>query len=599
MNPKNNISYPSHCAFHLPRYLLLLFTLLSSAVLADDRPTPSWMRLPAGRAPLIAGDWPHADKFSFAVLGDKTSGGEGKWPIYDRAVQDVNQLAPDFVMTVGDQIPGHMHERKLWDAEWEEYLAHARHLQAPLFLIVGNHDIANLDCYSWWQEDLGSTYYSFIYRGCFFLVINSEEERSDGRGPVWQKMMTFIENELDSHRDARYTFLFMHKPMWDDARYERDWLRITAALGERRYTAFAGHVHTLDHQRRGRGELITIGATGAGTGEIPVKAMGEFHHFAYVVVDSVTTSISIIEPGGAIWPRDIAPRSFKESLNGLGSMEVAQTVGLGTQTIHCAGNVVLRNTLNDTAKVRLGLYRLGQWKVAAGDTPFVALLAPGQERRMPYAFTVSSQGSYDPVWTVPAIFHEGIWLSGRGTALPLYNESQMRMIENWMLIGPWQLGQIDRRYLPADPGRAIPGVFDIREPDRTFDPKAVYRDGGRELRWKPARCNSEGLISFNAEIGTLDDAIGYALCGVYSPLDQLVYARYQADNFAYIVLNGKPILDAALWRSGVTGYVPLALKSGWNRLLIKLINDPADWHLQFHIGDPMGNLQFASHPPRN
>ncbi|OPZ73536.1 MAG: hypothetical protein BWY83_00042 [bacterium ADurb.Bin478] len=578
---------------------LILCTMLSCVAWADERPRPPWMQWSAGHAPLIAGHWPQAEKFSFAVLGDKTSGGEGKWPIFDRAVHDINQLAPDFVMTVGDQIPGHMHERELWNAEWEEYLSHARSLRAPLFFTVGNHDIANLDCYRWWQEDRGSTYYSFIYRGCLFLVINTEEERTDGRGPVWQKMMTFVENELVLHRDARHTFLFMHKPMWDDARYELDWRRITAALGERRYTAFAGHVHTLDHQRRGCGELLTLGATGAGTGEIPVKAMGEFHHFASVVVDGDTTHISIVEPGGAIWPRDVAPRSFKEALNGLGRMEIDQVTGLGDQTLRCAGEVVLRNTLEDTAQVAMRLRRLGQWKIAVGDTPFVATLAPGQERRMPCAFTVCKQDSYDPVWTAVEAWRQGMWLSGRGAPLPLYRESQMVVIENWMLIGPWQLGRINRRHLPHDPGRAIPGVFDLRGPDRTFDANAVYRDGGRELRWKPARCNSEGLISFNAEIGTLDDAMGYALCGVYSPVDQLVYARYQADNFAYIVLNGKPILDAALWRSGVTGYAPLALKTGWNRLLVKLINDPADWYLQFHIGDPLGNLRFAPHPPQN
>ncbi len=47
------------------------------------------------------------DKFSFMILGDKTGGGEDNWPIFDRSVDEVNLLNPDFVIMVGELIQGY------------------------------------------------------------------------------------------------------------------------------------------------------------------------------------------------------------------------------------------------------------------------------------------------------------------------------------------------------------------------------------------------------------------------------------------------------------------------------------------------------------
>ena len=160
----------------------MLLAILLCAIAGAERPAFSGEKIP-----LIDAAWSNdAEKFSFVILGDKTSGGEGKWPIYDRAVDSINLLEPDFVITVGDQIPGHMQERAAWDAEWSEYMAHAERIDVPLFLTVGNHDIANLECHGFWEEDFGKTYYSFDYKGCHFVVLNTEEERLDGRGPRWE-----------------------------------------------------------------------------------------------------------------------------------------------------------------------------------------------------------------------------------------------------------------------------------------------------------------------------------------------------------------------------------------------------------------------------
>ena len=41
------------------------------------------------RVPVLGDSWQApGESFSFAILGDKTSGGEGKWPIFDQAVAE-------------------------------------------------------------------------------------------------------------------------------------------------------------------------------------------------------------------------------------------------------------------------------------------------------------------------------------------------------------------------------------------------------------------------------------------------------------------------------------------------------------------------------
>ncbi len=64
------------------------------------------------------------DKFSFAIIGDKTGGGLDKWPIFDRAMVEVNEFDPDFAIMVGDLIQGYTENLDTIEQEWAEFWAH-------------------------------------------------------------------------------------------------------------------------------------------------------------------------------------------------------------------------------------------------------------------------------------------------------------------------------------------------------------------------------------------------------------------------------------------------------------------------------------------
>ncbi len=591
------------------KHLTLGLLMLSSAVATAQRPDN------LDDLPLIDGPWSNDDdKFSFVILGDKTSGGEGKWPIYDRAVDSINLLNPDFVITVGDMIPGHMDTRGPWDAEWAEYMAHAKRIEAPLFFTVGNHDISNIETYQWWQEDFGRTYYSFDYKGCHFLSFNTEEERIDGRGPVWQAMMDWTRKDLAASKDARHTFIFFHKPMWDDPRFEDVWADIESALGDRKFTVVAGHEHYHSTEFKNGNTYVVQSATGGGIDLSDVKKWGTFHSFGFVTVDGKETSYAVVEPEGGIWPVDVAPVAFRKAINHeLVKADARPGTDFSQDVVSLIVDFNLDNVLDKEVRLRLvledfstsgwttGLRVGGDWHMEENDLVLETDLAQGASRTIPLSLSIPrNRLSFPPDlnWSVAYGDH---WLNKDGmrmvevTTIPIHPVASLRAPAQVQLVGPFPLGPIDTSHLPAHPEKANANFFQLMGPEKGFEEGAHYAG---DLTWQATVPLGFGLINGNSLLGTLDHVSAYVSCAVYSPEDQITHAVVGSDNFAQTYLNGALIENGQDFGGGGDFVYPeLALKKGWNTVVAKLINNRADWFLRFLIADPNGNLKIEDKTP--
>lgn len=232
--------------------------------------------------------------FTFAIISDLT-GGE-RPGIYSRAVEQLNQLDPTFVLSVGDLIEGGTEDTLQLKKEWESFDLRTENLNMPFFHLGGNHDLTNPEMRSYWNKRYGPRYYHFSFGDVLFLMMDSEdytEKRMleiyrardtalriikgelDGvyeestyykmperrLGSLGKEQLEYFQNILQQYRDVRWTFVLMHKPLW--MREDINGLgQLETALKNRDYTVINGHFHSFAHNNRHGMDYYILGTTG-------------------------------------------------------------------------------------------------------------------------------------------------------------------------------------------------------------------------------------------------------------------------------------------------------------------------------------------------
>lgn len=274
--------------------------------------------------------------FSFAIVSD-LNGGE-RPGVFDVAVAQLSLLRPELVLSVGDLIDGPTTEDTTLTREWNDFDARANAIPAPFFRVGGNHDLTGDELREVWRRRYGPTYYSFVYRNVLFLVLDTEDLSADRAkqifdarqealravregnnstegleyyrmpermfGNVGAEQAAYVQRALAAHPDVRWTFLFFHKPVWraaDDAEFQA----IEAALANRPYTVFAGHVHAFSRTLRNGREYYTLGTTGGGQ---DARNPMSFDHLTMVAMTEQGPSIAHLKLDGILGNDGRIPR---------------------------------------------------------------------------------------------------------------------------------------------------------------------------------------------------------------------------------------------------------------------------------------------------
>lgn len=268
-------------------------------------------------------------KFSFAVISD-LYGGE-RPGVINVALEQINLLRPEFIMSVGDLIDGGTEDKDQINKEWNEFDHKAAVAKAPVFYAGGNHDLTNVAMREVWHDRYGPRYYHFVYKNVLFLVLDSEdyiEERMqeiyearaiameimDGKregnaataeyfkmperrtGEVSSTQSAYFEKVIQETPHVRWTFLFMHKPVWmGEEPGNLD--HIEAALAGRPYTVINGHFHTYSHITRKDRDYIMLGTTGGSQND---KSDMAFDHFTMVTMTDEGPSIANLKLEGVL-----------------------------------------------------------------------------------------------------------------------------------------------------------------------------------------------------------------------------------------------------------------------------------------------------------
>lgn len=237
---------------------------------------------------------PTEEDFTFGIISDLT-GGE-RPGVFSVAVEQMNQLEPTFVLSVGDLIEGGTKDLRQLEKEWDSFDDRANRLTMPFFHLGGNHDLSNTVMQDFWKERYGSLYYYFLYDNVLFLMLDSEDfddetiEKIDAyrteamkiiygeiegdfdtttyyhmperiTGAISQDQVQYFANVLEEYQDVRWTFVLMHKPLWkrEDAMGLQP---IEELLAGRKFTVINGHEHSFYYQEKNSMDYLTLGTTG-------------------------------------------------------------------------------------------------------------------------------------------------------------------------------------------------------------------------------------------------------------------------------------------------------------------------------------------------
>lgn len=312
-------------------------------------PAP-WTSLEPHRAP---------DGFSFAIVSDRSGG--IRPGVFETAIEKLNLLQPEFVMSVGDLIEGYVDDESEIRRQWDDFDAMLERLEMPFFYTAGNHDFSNERMSRLWRERLGSSYYHFRYHDVLFLVLNSELIHGYALGgtPVpgpdnAAAQLAYARAALTAEADARWTFVFVHQPLWDQRDVDPGWLEIESLLGDRPYTVFAGHHHRYTALERHDRRFVTLASTG-GSSRLRGFDHGEFDHVLWVTMGKTRPVFANVMLSGVkgIDVRTLATRSLEQKLK---SALRAERVKTSTDRFRSGiARYVVTNPLESPLEVRAEL----------------------------------------------------------------------------------------------------------------------------------------------------------------------------------------------------------------------------------------------------
>ena len=285
------------------------------------------------------------EEFQFVVIGDRT-GGANQEHTFKLAVNQLNLLQPEFVINVGDMIEGYSDDKLELNAEWDEVDSMLSELEMPFFRVPGNHDIANEIAQEVWRKRHGGTYYHFVYKDTLFLVLDSEDPPREAPEGIKDKLelynrlqtedpakaqamlaefmsdeavvaalgknvefddeqVAFVKDALAKHPDARWTFLFLHEPAWENP--SDTFKAIQAMLKDRKHTFLAGHLHYYDYDLIDGHEHITMGPAGA---SFHHEGPGNVDHIMWVTMTEEGPQIGNIALKGIFDRKGLDPSLF-------------------------------------------------------------------------------------------------------------------------------------------------------------------------------------------------------------------------------------------------------------------------------------------------
>jgi len=518
------------------------------------------------------------DAFRFVVVSDRTGGHQpGAWA---HAVEQINRLKPDFVVSIGDLIEGYTASEQTVRQEWNEFDAVTRQLDAPFFYCPGNHDVGDpvpRKLFTELHGVDGKAYYSFDYRGCHFVILDSEAliRATAALAPA---QWSWLQDDLAAAANSRHIFILEHHPLYQGP----EWKRLRAMLDPNKTTIFSGHWHRLSYDTEDGVPYYVLGPTA--TKSAQDRQAGQFLSFAHVVVSDGKPTISII-PVGEVLSHDFIDRSLTDLVDELarGTMLTATTRAGGTVTLELA------NPTDVAGQYALTWAGGRGWFTGGVPAPEQFALPAGQSTTRDYRINPSEAGTTGPVLAIGYKIHRDnkIAETTRKFTLPVIVTLDVHRLKDvtidgkldeWGALAGHFSGTTDRiTYKPQGwsgpedcsmvtrigyDDKAIYLAVDVTDDVLISDAPQIWDNDGLEIFWDP-RPQAERTAGFE---GTCRQVVIPISAGPSEPMDIFTNpddaVLRSALQWTVLPREGGYVLELALPLSAVAdGFVPLPGKT--------------------------------------
>jgi hypothetical protein len=166
--------------------------------------------------------------------------------------------------------------------------------------------------------------------------------------------------------------------------------------------------------------------------------------------------------------------------------------------------------------------------------------------------------------------------------------SDRRFVIDWNLIGPFDAPDMDSLTM-------------VYPPEDALDLGAKYKGkNGLEAAWKKVRGRPSGYMALAEMMKPDTQVIIYAAGWIQAPEDMPATILLGSDDGVRVWINDSLVHTNPAYRGAYPDQdvVPVRLKKGWNKVLVKILQGDGGWGFYFRFADPDGKLQWSTEPQK-
>lgn len=169
-----------------------------------------------------------SDSFSFVFITDiHLTYERNAIPGFKKAIEEVNRLKPEFVITGGDLVMDVLGQRYSFaDSLYNLYSETVKEIRVPVYNTMGNHEIYGIYSRSgadlahpeygekMYEKRLGKSFYSFVHKRWKFFILNSVEDTGKEKyiGLIDSTQMGWLKEELQKTDTLTPLIIVTHIP---------------------------------------------------------------------------------------------------------------------------------------------------------------------------------------------------------------------------------------------------------------------------------------------------------------------------------------------------------------------------------------------------